>query len=184
MRWVGIVAGIVGAIVGASVVRAVFKGGVSPKDLRPHAVAGLSIQFPAAPQKLEIELPAAVRSKILSTESYQYKARNFEAVLSRVVYVVGIQASPEGALEGALANVASSQSMTRVREDKKAVNVSGCDGLRFTALFSKSGKDVEAQGVILARGPSLWSVFVVYLKENSNSRETATLMVDSIRLAP
>ena len=184
MRWIGIAAGLIGAVVGSSIVKHTMKGGASPDDLKPYTAAGLSLQFPAPPEKFEVTLPANVRALVSSTENYQYKTRNFEAAISRVAYVSTVQANPEGALEGALSNVATSQSMERVSKEAKPVTLSDIQGLRFTAVFRKSGQNVEAQGIVLADGPALWQLFVVYLKDNAASRETATKMVDSVRIAP
>src|SRR5437867_2512341 len=119
MRMVGILAGIVGALVGATVVRHTFKGGVSAKDLAPQTAAGISIQFPGTPEKLPLDIPPSVRSKVVSMENYQHKTRNFEALLSRVVYVEGVEANAEAALEGALSNVSLLQKMDRAGCEKK-----------------------------------------------------------------
>lgn len=146
--------------------------------------SGLSLQFPGPPEKFDVQVPPNVKAMIQTMDNHQYKARNFEAAVTRVAYVNTVQPNVEGALEGALSNAASSQSMSRVSNDKKAATISGCEGLRFTSVFRKSGQDVEAQGVIFAKGSVLWQLFVIYLKDNAASRETATKMVDSVQVAP
>jgi len=158
--------------------------GASPKDLKPWVLSGVTLQLPAKPEKMDITLPPEVRSKVLLMENHQVRLRNFEAGLSKVVYAPGIEANAEGALEGALSNVAKTQNMSRGALDKKAVTVSGLNGLRYTAQFKKSGQDVETQGMILAKASGLWQVFTVYLKSNSDSREAATKIVDSIQIVP
>ena len=184
MRLIRISAGGIAALIASAVVRQAFKGGPSPKDLKPYVASGLALQFPGPPEKFEVDVPPTVRAKIESMENHQFKARNFEAAVTRVAYVATVQPNIEGALEGALSNAASSQSMSRASNDKKPVTVSGCEGIRFTSVFRKSGQEVEAQGVIFAKGPVLWQLFVIYLKDSAASRETAAKMVESVQVAP
>jgi len=184
MRVIRIAAGVIAALVASAAVRATFKGGPSPKDLKPYVASGLSLQFPGPPEKFEVEVPPNVKAMIQSMDNHQFKARNFEAAVTRVAYVSTVQPNVEGALEGALSNAASSQSMSRVSNEKKPTSISGCAGLRFTSVFRKSGQEVEAQGVIFTKDSVLWQLFVIYLKDNAASRETATKMVESVQVAP
>ena len=160
------------------------KGGPSPDDLHSETTVGLTYLFPAVPEKFDIQIPPNIRSMVVSMENYRYQVRNFEAGVSKVTYVPTIQASADGAVEGCLSNVASSQVMTRGTTEKKPVQIGGCDGIRYAATFRKGSQDIESQGVILAKGAMMWQVFVIYLKDNANSKATATKILDSVQLTP
>jgi len=160
------------------------KGVPSADELRQESAVGLKFQFPATPEKFEVPIPANVRSMVVSLENYRYRARNFEAGVSKATYVPSVQASADGAVDGCLANIAATEAMTRGTTDKKPVQIGDCEGIRYTATFRKGDKDLESQGIVLTKGPMLWQIFVIYLKDSATSRGTATKIVDSIELAP
>jgi hypothetical protein len=160
------------------------RGGASVADLRSYTVAGISVELPVAPAPLEVPLPPEVRTKMIQMEVFQAHKKNFESMLSHVVYAAGVEASPEGAFNGALTNLANTGKLTRVSENRTPVTISGISGYRCSAVLSKSGEELEVQGVFLAKGATLWSVSVLYKKDDPGSRETALRITASVGVTP
>jgi hypothetical protein len=185
LRSIRILAGVVGAIAGFYAIQHGFRsGGVSVEDLKRYTIAGLSAELPAAPQPLTIPIPPEIAGKIISIENYEVKKRSFEAVVSRITYAADIEASAEGALDGSMANLMNVQKMTRLSQNRKPLTISGVSGLRYWAVFSKSGEELEMQGVVLTKGPVLWQLFVLFARSNTRSRDAAVRIADSVAMSP
>jgi hypothetical protein len=176
-------AGFIGATVGVNVfMRSLFHGGAAVSELKQYTISGMSIALPSAPVPLPITLPPEVKSMVVTMENVEAKKKNFESMVTKVVYTAGIVASAEGAMNGAIANMMKSEQLTRVSENRTPAKISGLDGFRCSAVFSKAGEELEMQGVYLAKASTLWGILVLYRKDDSRSRDTALEIVASLSI--
>jgi hypothetical protein len=179
-----ILGGAVGAVIGYLLVRAALGGGVSVHDLRKFTVAGITAEFPGNPERFEVPIPPEIRTKVVSMENYQTVKKDFMAAASKVIYTPDIEANIDGAVTGSISNIMSGQQLTKVSEQRRPVTVSGLAGLRFSAVFNKSGEEFEMNGVILGKGPTLWNVFAFSRKSDPAAHDAAVRIVGSVEIAP
>ncbi|MBV8880890.1 MAG: hypothetical protein JO332_13045 [Planctomycetaceae bacterium] len=176
--------GIFVGVLTATIVRSCLGGGVSVKDLQKHTVAGITAEFPGTPQPLKVDVPPEVKSKVLLMDSYQTQTRTFLAAVSRVVYAPGIEANLDGALDGSVSNVMTTQQMVKVSEQREAATVSGLPGKRFSVVFRKGSDEFEMQGVIATKGNAMWNGFAFFKKSDAKAREVAQRFVSSVTFTP
>jgi hypothetical protein len=183
MKWSRIPIAVVAAVAGYFAARG-GRGGATVQDLKHYDLLGISAELASSPEPFEIPIPPEAQGKVLSIENQQAKRRNFESMVSRMVCAPGIQASAEGALNGAIQNIVTTQKLTLVSQERKPISLPEASGYRYTAVFRKGSEGLEMQGVILTKDAKLWQVFSVYLQANSESRETAARVADSVKLLP
>src|SRR5579859_1863015 len=155
----------IGATVGVNAVfRSLLRGGAAVADLKKYTISGMSVELPGPPVPLPIPLPPEVKKLVVTMENVEAKKRNFESMVSKVVYTAGVVASADGAMNGAIANMMKSEQMTRVSENRTPVTISGLAGFRCSTVFNKAGDELEMQGIYLAKASTLWGVMVLYRK--------------------
>lgn len=185
MRGLRILAGVAIASLISYAFRGAFAGGggATLKDLKRADVLGLSVELPGLPLPLTVPIPPEAKNNIKSMEAVQVQKKNFEAGASRMMFAPGVELSLEGGLDGSIQEIVKKQGLSVVTQERKPVTISGIKGLRCTAVFRKGSNDLEMQTVILAKGTTSWMVFCLYLKNNNDSRATATRIHESIQIS-
>jgi hypothetical protein len=190
--------GALGGTVGREFARTLFREGSWPKAnietlnapwvRQEMGHTGLAIQLPkdCRVEEKTLTLPEEARSKVESFNSYEVEIKGLYVGIGYVKYANGVLTNPEGAIAGALGNMAKSlrakaKTVEVRRRHTEAVTVSGRQGLFSEGTIELNGKPEAALSiVVIAEGTTGWHVMVLHHIADDTGKEIAQRILSSI----
>lgn len=152
-------------------------------EWKESTVAGIRLSAPATFREEPLELPAAVRDRVEKAEVHHANAGAVEVRVSRAVYVPGVEASLDGAVQGSVDEVSRAPGISGFRHTTAPARVSGKPATRVSANFAMRGQAARLEGLTVADGRTLYQVQALFPASDRNE-QIATRVLQSVALQP
>jgi len=148
---------------------------------------GLSVETPFVfkEKSIEDQLTPDVRKLVKEMHSFfEEQGENFYGATA-AEYTAEVTVSVEGAINGAIQEMASKAKGTVENRKDEVKMINGNQANCTTATIARTDKDkMELQMVVLTKGQCIYQVMGLYRPDKDDVRKTAKRMIASIELKP
>jgi len=185
-----IIVGIVGLVAIVSGVKQIgrgiseIKGTVLSEDWQRRAVAGLSVDLPAAPTKEDVHPPAAeAASSVRLIELHGAKTNGTLIKITHVAYVESAKVAVDSEVQGGMEALKGSPGIANLKLSVVDAQVQGGPAKTVLADYTLPNfGEQHSESLYFCRGQESWVVAVMGVP--ARVKETAARLLPSVQVAP
>jgi hypothetical protein len=142
---------------------------------------GVSLDLPAKPEKMEIQLSEQARTQVRNAEHFAATTPEMMVIVSRVDYR-STDPNLSGAANGAIQSLQGTPGIEVTKMEKKQFQLGALPAFYIYVEYSAEGGSMVHQQIVAAKGKTLWQVVVTYVGANPKLVQDAKRILDSIAI--
>lgn len=144
--------------------------------------AQLNLELPGEPKAAESKLKEQSKQFVEKQVTYQVTVPGVYVMISYTQYVEGIAVDLRRATDGAISSIKSQAGVTDAKFTTREIQRDDKPGLSISGIYSKGGKGLAYDALIIGAGRQLWQVGVGFSSSSNDGKNASRKVLGSVEV--